>query len=476
MATTQMSFAEIGTLYNTISNELEGGVTPQNQTTLLNQVATVQTQIQGLVDSGVFNNLIDDVGNPNPGAVVRAQNISDQMNFLKQEISAYGGSAFDPKYINDVVRDVQDIVGNDDNLAALAQQGGHSGFQQVSFLLTPAAPFADSGAQTTALLQFISDTNSLTERAQGLAGTDPHSADVQQVITDIHTFSENADAYSTAQGGLFSARFNNEFAFNGVQGTASRELIAGLEKGDANLVAGAVDVLLDNANDVQENMLTQGNTFTPAPNGGIPANIATVHDAGAVFDDAVTKLIGGVYSGNQQSILDDLKATQSGLHAAITNEGITGDSLNNINHVLSLLGQEASWVGSINTASPAPVSAVNGQINQIQAEILNIINGDATLADLANSSDDNFSFVALPPGTTPTNNPVGVASTAPATPLAPPPVGVANPVAAPSAAGQSGNGVVASNQDSGAAATPQPDPDAVHHAHVHDAHFHHLWG
>ncbi len=473
----QMSFAEVGTLYNTISNELEGGVTPQNQTLLLNQVGTVQTQIQGLVDSGIFNNLIDDGGNPNPGAVVRAQNIADQMNFLKQEISAYGGSAYDPKYINDVVRDVQDIVANDDNLGALAQQGGHSGFQQVSFLLTPPAPFADSGAQTTALLQFISDTNSLTERAQGLAGTDPHSADVQQLIADIQTFSQNADAYSTAQGGLFSARFNNEFALNGVQGTASHELIAGLEKGDGNLVAGAVDVLLDNAEDVQGNMLTQGNAFTPAPNGGIPADIATVHVAGAVFDDAVTKLIGGVYSGNQQSVLADLNATQTGLQAAIPNEGITGDALSNINHVLSLLGQETSLVGSINTASPTPVSTVNGQINQIQAEILSIINNDPTLADLANSSDDDFSFVALPPGTTPTNNPIGVASPAPATPLAPPSVGVANPLAPPpSTAGQSGNGVVASNQDSGAPATPQPDPHDVHHAHVPDAHFHHLWG
>ena len=474
MATTQMSFAEIGTLYNTISNELEGGVTPQSQTLLLNQVTTVQTQIQGLVDGGVFNNLIDDAGNPNPGAVVRAQNIADQMNFLKQEISAYGGSAFDPKYINDVVRDVQDIVANDDNLAALAQQGGHSGFQQVSFLLTPPAPFADSGAQTTALLHFISDTNSLTERAQTLAGTDPHSAEVQQLIADIQTFSQNADAYSTAQGGLFSARFNNEFAINGVQGTASHELIAGLEKGDANLVAGAVDVLLDNANDVQGNMLTQGNTFTPAPNGGIPANIATVHDAGAVFDDAVTKLIGGVYSGNQQSILNDLNATHNGLQAAITNEGITGVALSDINHVISLLGQEASLVGGINTASPTQASADNGQINQIQAEILNTINKDPTLADLANSSDDNFSFVALPPGTAPTNNPIGVASTAtaPATPASPP-VGVANPLAPPSAAGQSGNGVVASNQDSGA---PVTHPGAVHEAHVPDAHFHHLWG
>ncbi len=476
MANTQMSFAEVGTLFNTVTNELEGGVTPQDQTLLLNQVTTIQTQIQGLVDSGIFNNLIDDGGNANPGAVVRAQNIADQMNFLKQEIGAYGGSAFDPKYINDVVRDVQDIVANDDNLGALAQQGGHSGFQQVSFLLTPPTPFADSGAQTTALLQFISDTASLTERAQTLAGNDPHSADVQQLIADIETFSHNADAYSTAQGGLFSARFNNEFALDGVQGTASRELIAGLEKGDGNLVAGAVDVLQDNANDVQGNMLTQGNTFTPAPNGGIPANIATVHDAGAVFDDAVTKLIGGVYSGNQQSVLADLNAVQTGLQAAITNEGITGDALSHINHVLSLLGQESSLVGSINTASPTPVSSVNGEINQVQAEILNAINSDPTLVDLANSSDDDFSFVALPPGTTPTTNPTGVASTAPATPPAPPPVGVANPVAPPSAAGQSGNGAVASNQDSGAPAAPQPDPHDVHHAHVPDAHFHHLWG
>jgi len=475
MATTQMSFAEIGTLYNTISNELEGGVTPQSQTLLLNQVATVQTQMQGLVDSGIFNNLVDDAGNANPGAVVRAQNIADQMNFLKQEIGAYGGSAFDPKYINDVVRDVQDIVANDDNLAALAQQGGHSGFQQVSFLLTPPAPFPDTPQQTDTLLKFIADTNSLTERA-AVVGADPNSAEVQHLIADIETFSQNADAYSTAQGGLFSARFNNEFSLNGVQGTASRELIAGLEKGDANLVAGAVDVLRDNAEDVQGNMLTQGNTFTPAPNGGIPADIATVHVAGAVFDDAVTKLIGGVYSGNQQSILNDLNATHNGLQAAITNEEITGVALTDINHVLSLLGQEASLVGGINTASPTQASAGNGLINQIQAEILNTINNDPTLADLANSSDNDFSFVALPPGTAPTNNPIGVASTttAPATPLAPSPVGVATPPAPPSAAGQSGNvGVAASNQDGGA---PVTHPGAVHEAHVPDAHFHHLWG
>jgi hypothetical protein len=38
-----MTFAEIGTLYNTINNELEGGVTHQNQQLLLKQVGAVQT-------------------------------------------------------------------------------------------------------------------------------------------------------------------------------------------------------------------------------------------------------------------------------------------------------------------------------------------------------------------------------------------------------------------------------------------------
>src|SRR5882762_3820588 len=146
-----------------------------------------------------------------------------QMTFA--EIGTFGTDTFAPKFINDVIRDVQDIVAGDTALAALAHQGNHSGFQQVSFLLTPPTPFPDSGAQTATLLQFVADSNSLATRAQALAGTDPNSTAVHNLEADIHTFSVNADAYSTAQAGLFSARFNNEFNLNGVQGTASHELI-----------------------------------------------------------------------------------------------------------------------------------------------------------------------------------------------------------------------------------------------------------
>src|SRR5215471_254796 len=306
------------------------------------------------------------------------------MNFLKSEISAFGTDAFVPKFINDVVRDVQDIVAGDPQLSALAHQGNSSGFQQVSFLLTPPTPFPDSGAQTQTLLQFVADSNSLATRAQALVGADPHSAAVLQLEADIHTFSVNADAYSTAQGGLFSARFNNEFTLNGVQGTASRELITGLETGNADLIKGAADVLSANADDVRGNMLANGlgpdgQPFVAAPNGGIPDHIDTVNVAGLVFNDSMTKLIGGVYSGNQQSIVDDLNATATGLQNAITNQGITGHALHDVNHVIGLLGLEASLVGHINTASPTQPSVVNGLINHVEAQILNIVNHDPTL-------------------------------------------------------------------------------------------------
>jgi hypothetical protein len=392
----QMTFAQIGTLYNSISNELEGGITHHNQDLLLNQVSTVQSQLQSLIGSGALNNL-DGVGNP-AVSVVHAQNIADQMNFLKTEIGAFGTDTFVPKFINDVIRDVQDIVAGDAGLTALAHQDNHSGFQQVSFLLTSPTPFPDSGAQTTTLLQFVADSNSLAARAQTLAGTDPNSAAVHQLETDIHAFSVNADAYSTAQGGLFSARFNNEFTLNGVQGTASRELITGLETGNADLVNGAASVLMANGADVRGNMLASGDTFTPVPNGGIPAFIDTVNVAGLVFDDAMTKLVGGVYVGNQTSIVNDLNATKTGLENAITDQGLTGRALHDVQHVISLLGQESALVGGINTATPTHVSPVDGQIGQLQAQVLNIVNHDATLAAEAVGADGTTGFVALPAG------------------------------------------------------------------------------
>jgi hypothetical protein len=471
--TPQASFAEIGTLYNTINNEVEGGVTARNQQLLIQQVGTAQTQLQSLIDSGALNSL-DGAGNP-AISLVHAQNIADQLNFLKTEISAFGTAAnVPPKFINDVVRDIQDIVASDPQLTALAHQGNHAGFEQFSFLLAPPTPFPDTPLQTDTLLKFISNSNDLASRAQALAGHDPNGADsaaIAQLETDVHNFSVAADQYSTAQGGVFSARFNNEFTLNGVQGTASRELVTGLQTGNADLVNGAAAVLMANANDVRGNMLANGlgpdgQPFVPAPNGGIPDHIDTVNVAGLVFNDSMTKLIGGVYSGNQQSIVNDLNATSTGLQNAIANQGITGHALNDVNHIISLLGQEASLVGGIDTASPTPVSPVNGQINQIEAQIVNIVNHNATLATLASGTDADGNpttgFVALPPGTNSPHHGDVVATAGNNS-------GKDVPPAAPSGHGNDASTSPVANTDAGAHG-PQP----AEHASLH--HFGHLWG
>ena len=57
-------------------------------------------------------------------------------------------------------------------------------------------------------------------------------------------------------------------------------------------------------------------------------------------------------------------------------------------------------MGHINTASPTQVSVVNGLINHVEAQILNIVNHDPTLHNLAAGMDAaTTGFVALPPAT-----------------------------------------------------------------------------
>ena len=58
----------------------------------------------------------------------------------------------------------------------------------------------------------------------------------------------NIQYYVMAQGGVFSARFNNEFtAQRRFQGTASAEMIKGLQTDNAALIKGAAAVMVANA-------------------------------------------------------------------------------------------------------------------------------------------------------------------------------------------------------------------------------------
>jgi len=383
-----LSFGQLGLMYNQMTKDLIGGLTNGTQNKVLNEINKIQTGITNLIENGTIGKLGD-------VAVVHAQNVADQMNFLRDQVKAFGTNSYNPKFINDVVRDIQDIVNGDAMLQKAAMVKDTQGFQQVSNLLVPPAPFADSPVQTQVLLKFVADSNDLATKAIALAGTDPNSAAVKALVQDIQTFSANADAYTTQQDLLFQARFNNEFATNGVQGTASREMIKGLQSGDASLVNAAAEVLQGNANDVRGNMLASGDTYVPPVNGGIPLDIKTVQVAGQVFNDAITKLIGGISPANQTSVVNDLKAVADGLTAAITNENLTGKALKDANKIIEMVTKDAAIVQ--NTTLPQQLSVTNKLLHDDALKIVNIVQHDAVLKNLSSAQDPgNPGFAALP--------------------------------------------------------------------------------
>jgi hypothetical protein len=368
-----------------------GGVTPQNQAAILRDINLVQSGLARLIDA-----------NPDQFqgvAGIHAQNIVDQLTLEKQAIASIGSDPFAAKYINDVQRDLIDIVQGDDQLAALATAGGKHGFAAVPDLLAKPAQFQGNAEQTAFMQNFVTTTQQFADRAVELVNNGGSQADRDALAAEIQKFGEDANAFTRAQGGLYSARFNNEFAAEGVNGTASRAIIEGLHTGDQKLVAAAADVLTANSADVASNMLGVGD---PAPQvgNGIPANIDTLAVAGQVFNDATTRLIGGIYDGNRQAIHDDLTAARQGVQNVLDTGTLDARAEADANRVVTLLGRELAIVDNPNAGAGAAT-----QINKLHSSIINIVQGDQALATAANEGDAN-GFMALP-GTTQGNGKFG---------------------------------------------------------------------
>jgi hypothetical protein len=382
MKSNNLTFAQVGEIFDDATTRMVGGINDHNQGAILRDLAKVQNGIETLLakNPGDFQGI----------AAIHAQNIIDQINLEVTAIKSIGSDPFAAKYINDVQRDLIDIVQGDQALLTLANQGNHHGFDAVPDLIARPAQFQGDAVQTEFMKGFVTTSQNFAERANALADH-PDGAAAQQLIGEMQGYAANANAFTMQQGGLYSARFNNEFASDGVNGTATRALIDGLQTGNADKVHAAAEVLVANAADVAGNMLGIGDTV-PQIGNGIPAHFNTFAEVGTVFNDATAKLVGGVYDGNRQSIHNDLAAAQQGIKDLLVEHAdqFQGRAGTHAQQIIGLLDRELKVVDAVDAGPNAAT-----QLNTLHSRIIGIVQGDAALATLA-TADDAAGFMALP--------------------------------------------------------------------------------
>ncbi len=329
--------------------------------------------------------------------------------------------------INDIHRDIIDIAQGDAGVQALFNP------TPLPALNTPAAPFHDSADQTAFVTQWIQDSNHLGQMATTIENNG-FTGDIAGLVQQIQTYATNSNAFDQAQGGLWSARFWNEFRSDGTSGTAAAALIEGLQNHNAGEVNAAVEQLAANSADVgSNNVMADGGSYaavvaaaqatavtpvTPGDGGtgtgggggggdagggggGGGALVAGDLYFGNMFNDATRILEGGLWHnnvpvGNQGNGTDgryvaDLQAVQTGLTADVAAGDFTGDQLTHVNTVLADIQTALAAVpGAVNNDAAAEAA-----LRTAHLDIINTIENDPILQALS-VKDDNPGFNFAP--------------------------------------------------------------------------------
>jgi len=234
-------------LFNDATTREIGGIGPDQVNLIVSDLVGVQqglntafpqvTDLTSLHAHVIANQLTEEI------ASVENANSPVGTPILGTNLGQYVGRA-----INDIHRDIIDIAQADPGLQAVFNP------TPLPALNTPAAPFHDDATQTEFLTKFIQDSNHLGQAAITIANSG-FKADASELVQQIQTFAQNANAFDQSQGGLWSARFWNELRSDGTAGTAASALIDGLQSHNAGEINAAAQQLAMNASDVAGNNL-----------------------------------------------------------------------------------------------------------------------------------------------------------------------------------------------------------------------------
>jgi hypothetical protein len=394
-------------LFNDATTREIGGVGPDQVNLIVSDLIGVQQMLAAAVPQ--INNLSDlhtqIIINQLNEEIASIENVNSPTGtpILGTDLGQFVGRA-----INDIHRDIIDIAQGDAGVQALFNP------TPLPDLNTPPAPFHDSADQTAFVTQWIQDSNHLGQMATTIANNG-FTGDIAGLVQQLQTFNTNANAFDQSQGGLFSARFWNEFRSDGTSGTAATALIEGLQTHNAGEVSAAVEQLATNSADVGTNsLMADGGSYAAVvaaaqatavtPNTAVPAvaaeapaaadapAAAAVPAAGLtatdLFNDATTREIGGIGPDQVNLIVSDLIGVQQMLAAAVPQINNLSDLHTQI--IINQLNEEIASVENANSPTGTLILGTDlGQfvgraINDIHRDIIDIAQGDAGVQALFN--------------------------------------------------------------------------------------------
>jgi hypothetical protein len=202
-------------LFNDATTREIGGVGPDQVNLIVSDLIGVQ-QMLSAADPQI-NNLTDlhthVIINQLNEEIAAVENVSSPTGtpILGTDLGQFVGRA-----INDIHRDIIDIAQGDAGVQALFNP------TPLPALNTPAAPFHDSAGQTAFITQWIQDSNHLGQAAITIENNG-FTGDIAGLVQQIQAFENNSNAFDQSQGGLWSARFWNEFRSDGTAGAADAQ-------------------------------------------------------------------------------------------------------------------------------------------------------------------------------------------------------------------------------------------------------------
>jgi hypothetical protein len=400
-------------LFNDATTREIGGVGPDQVNLIVSDLIGVQQMLAAATPqintlSDLHTQIIINQLNEEIASVENANSPTGTL-VLGTDLGQFVGRA-----INDIHRDIIDIAQGDAGVQALFNP------TPLPDLNTPAAPFHDSADQTAFVTQWIQESNHLGQMATTIENNG-FTGDIAGLVQQIQTYATNSNAFDQAQGGLWSARFWNEFRSDGTSGTAAAALVDGLQNHNAGEVNAAVEQLAANSADVgSNNVMADGGSFTAVvaaaqatavtPNTAAPAAAAETPAAAGtpaaaeapaaaaapaagltateLFNDATTREIGGVGPDQVNLIVSDLIGVQQKLTEAVPQINNLSDLHTHI--IINQLNEEIASVENANSPTGTLILGTDlGQfvgraINDIHRDIIDIAQGDAGVQALFN--------------------------------------------------------------------------------------------